>query len=325
MLRAAPDFVVTVYHMDLLPIVELAQELGRLPVMHLATDADTKMWEVWGSKPEYPHFKMGVPYGLPKAMSTIKPLSRSQTFVSGYTVRPSFLEALRTQQQLEVERLKRNIASNALVVLVMSGSEGHVIPWPKQLADSETWDGPPLHIVVVVGSNDEFGRQLETTLGAQEQADGRLLLRGSNSLITLEVAKDPTNAAGKRSAYFVPERELAVLMDLSCALITKGGGSTTAEAAYRGLPVLFDSTDGMLKWEAFTAKMFEEHRRGKRLVDNAELEQDLRHVISLGKSRELVTLHNGHLVNTTAQIRMQMSLMIDHADTERQKPVPSAN
>lgn len=110
-------------------------------------------------------------------------------------------------------------------------------------------------------------------------------------------------------------------MDLADVLITKGGGSTTAEAAYRGLPVLFDSTDGMLKWEAFTAKMFEQHRRGKRLMDNTQLEADLRYVIELGKSRELVTLRTGELVNTTAQIRTEMYAMLEFADSDRKQPV----
>jgi len=321
LLRAAPDFVITVYHMDLLPTVELCNELGRLPVMHLSTDADTKMWEVWKDRPEYPHFKLGMPFDLPEGKKTIAPLSKSQVFVAGYAVRPAFLEAPMTKERLEVERLKRKVASGAMVALIMCGSEGYDMPWPKQLADSETWNGRPLHIFVVVGSNDELGKTLETSLTAQEQADGHILLKGTNKLVTLEVVKESANTiVNSKAAYFVPENELVVLMDLADVLLTKAGGSTTAEAAYRGLPVLFDDTDGMLKWEAFNAHLVKDHHRGKLLVDPDELEHDLLSVAKLGKSLSLVTHHKtGQIVNTTARIRDEIFAMQQHRDKERRR------
>lgn len=323
-LRSAPDFMITVYHMDLLPITELAEELGRLPILHLATDIDAKMWEVWGQRPEYEHLKVGLPFGVPETKVTYQPLLNNQTFVSGYAVRPAFLGPLHNRDQLAVERMKRKIPQNAVVALVMSGSEGQTIPWPAMLADSQTWEDVPLHLVVVVGGNYEFGMLLERAFKDQEQADGHLILRGSNRLVTLEVAKDPDNAADKRAAYFVPETELVTLMDIADVLLTKGGGGTTAEAAYRGLPILFDATDGMLKWEAFTATVFEQHNRGKRLTDNADLEPHLKHVIKLGKSRSLVlsneTGHeNGVLINSTYRVRREMNEMWEHALRTRQK------
>jgi len=323
-LRSAPDFMITVYHMDLLPITELAEELGRLPILHLATDIDAKMWEVWGQRPEYEHLKIGLPFGVPEARVTYQPLYQNQTFVSGYAVRPAFLGPLHTREQLAVERMKRKIPQNAVVALVMSGSEGQTIPWPAMLADSQTWQDRPLHLVIVVGGNYEFGMMLERAFKDQEQADGHQILRGSNRLVTLEVAKDPDNAADKRAAYFVPESELVTLMDIADVLLTKGGGGTTAEAAYRGLPILFDATDGMLKWEAFTATVFEQHHRGKRLIDNADLEPYLKHAIKLGKSRSFVfsneTGHeDGALINSTHRIRREMNEMWEHALRTRQK------
>lgn len=321
LLRAAPDFVITVYHMDLLPTVELCNELGRLPILHLSTDADTKMWEVWKDRPDYPHFKVGMPFDLPEGIKTISPLSKSQVFVAGYAVRPGFLEAPMTTERLEEERLKRKVTNGAMVALIMCGSEGYDMPWPKQLADSETWNGRPLHVFVVVGSNGDFGKLLETSLTAQEQADGHILLKGTNKLVTLEVVKESANTIhNSKAAYFVPEAELVVLMDLADVLLTKAGGSTTAEAAYRGLPVLFDDTDGMLKWEAFNAQLVRDHRRGKLLVDPADLEADLLSVASLGKDRSLVMHHStGQLINTTARIRDEIFSMQSHRATERRK------
>lgn len=37
MLELQPDIVVTVYHMDLLPILEVAKDVGNVPVLHVPT------------------------------------------------------------------------------------------------------------------------------------------------------------------------------------------------------------------------------------------------------------------------------------------------
>ncbi|CAJ1412374.1 unnamed protein product, partial [Effrenium voratum] len=45
LLDLRPDIIVSVYHMDLLPILEVAKDLGNLPLIHVATDMDLKMRE----------------------------------------------------------------------------------------------------------------------------------------------------------------------------------------------------------------------------------------------------------------------------------------
>lgn len=320
LLRAAPDFIITVYHMDLLPITELCDELGDLPIMHIATDIDAKMWEVWGTRPEYPHLRVGLPFDVDEAWRTIHPLDQNQTFVAGYTVRRAFLMPLRTQADLTTARLQRRVPKDAMVVLMMSGSEGQSVTWPVRLANSETWTDGLMHIFIIVGSNAEFGSVLERSLQHVERVDGHLILRGTNRLVTLEVAKNPGNTE-PGSLYFVSQDELAILMDIADLLVTKAGGSTTAEAAYRGLPILFDATAGMLKWEAFTAEVFERQRRGRRLNDNAELEGAMRDVVALGKNRSLVLNHQtGALVNSTEQVRSMMLEMRMRADAARRGP-----
>ena len=37
MLDFQPDIVITVYHMDLLPILEVAKDVGNVPVLHVPT------------------------------------------------------------------------------------------------------------------------------------------------------------------------------------------------------------------------------------------------------------------------------------------------
>ena len=46
LLAERPDVIITVFPMDLLLTLEVAKDIGNLPVLHLATDLDTKMYEV---------------------------------------------------------------------------------------------------------------------------------------------------------------------------------------------------------------------------------------------------------------------------------------
>merc|ERR1719454_1336465 len=108
-----------------------------------------------------------------------------------------------------------------------------------------TWADHPLHVIVVVGSNYEFGRHLEKAFLTKEQRGHHAFYRGKNSNVTVEVAKDPhmdSASQDVKHSYYLQADELVNLMDISDVLLTKPGGSTTAEAAFRGLPTLFDAT-----------------------------------------------------------------------------------
>merc|ERR1719321_198353 len=52
-LEHAPDLLVTVYHMELLDVLHLSRSMGGLPLLHLGTDMDMKMHEVFNSMPSY--------------------------------------------------------------------------------------------------------------------------------------------------------------------------------------------------------------------------------------------------------------------------------
>jgi len=314
LLRTAPDLVVTVYHMDLLPIAELCDELGGLPLMHLSTDANVKMREVFGERPCYPNLRVGLPFDVPEAWPTIAPLAEGQAFVSGYSVRGAFLRPLPTPTQREWERLRRRIGAGSRVVLMMSGSEGQSVDWPLRLAESETWD-EPLHVIVVAARNREFGAALESQLQPLAPLGGVPHFRGQNGNVTVEVARDPAgalrNAEGEYNEFYLSGDEVSSLMDIADALITKAGGSTVAEAAYRGTPVIFDATGGMLSWEEFNAKVFENHGHGIRMISVANLERDLRRAFGLSRDRPLVRDRlTGHAIDSRRQIRQEMEHML---------------
>merc|ERR1740121_1048994 len=95
--------------MDLLPILEVAKDLGNIPVLHVGTDMDLKMHEVFGDPgraPVYPRFLVGMPFNISQSFSTIHPLSAEKTFLSGYPIRSSFLE---TRDDKTASNLKKDL------------------------------------------------------------------------------------------------------------------------------------------------------------------------------------------------------------------------
>lgn len=305
--------------MDLLPISELCDELGGLPLMHLSTDADAKMWEVFGTTPKYPNLHVGLPFDVPEAWPTAKPVDKDQTFVSGYSVRMAFLRPLPTDAERTAERARRGIAPGTQVALVMSGSQGQSVPWPARLADSETWD-QSLHVIVVAAANKEFGRSLEGSLLSGKRIGRHRRLHGKNTNVTVEVARDPEAGSLGQNAYYLSEDEVASLMDTADVLITKAGGSTITEAAYRGLPTIFDATPGMLPWEEFNAKVFEKYGRGRRIADVDNIEEDMQYAITLGRNRTLILDRYGQPIDSRQHIRREMSQMLSDATWRRQAP-----
>lgn len=303
LLETRPDLLVTVYHMDLLPILEVAKDLGNLPVLHLATDMDVKMREVFGKKgpgPSYPRFLVGVPFYSKESQTTIQPLSMDRTFLSGYPVRSAFLQ-LSDPARVAAERAQ--IAPpGTKVILVMSGGGGQDVPWPELLASQGI--GVPLHVVVVAGRDTAFARRLERALpSSAEFSGGRKVLQGAAHNVTVEVARDPANLG--TDPYYVMADRLALLMDVADAVVTKPGGGTTAEIAYRGVPAVFDATPGLLHWEEFTVQVFERAGRGARFTDGDALPEVLKSALSRGRSTSLAEdpKQPGTVLDTGSRIR----------------------
>lgn len=305
-LESSPDLIVTVYHMDLLPMLEVAVDLGNLPLLHLATDIDIKMHEVFsrnGPVPSYPRFMVGVPFDISATWDTIAPLDKSKTFVSGYPVRDAFLKPAPDAETLAAQRAEIAPAGT-LLVLVMTGGGGQDVPWPELLANSGSGQGVPVHVMVVAGGNNKMAQRLSVALpGRQELVPGRTVWSGSAEDVTVEVVTDPANT-NEEKPYFLGADRLSFLMDVSDALITKPGGGTTAEAAYRGVPAVFDATAGLLHWEDFTVKAFENHKRGIRMTAEKDLKSTLKKAIGYGRSSKLAQAsEGGAIIDTGVEVR----------------------
>lgn len=275
-----PDQIVTVYHMDLNPIIEVAKELG-IPVVHIATDFDIKATEPFETKnPDYDHFKVMVPFENQKILSTTSPLKKDQIAISGAPVRPEFLNKL-SAEQITALKKERGLDPDTKVVVIMGGGGGQAVPYPELLAASSTWD-EKTHVIVIAGSNTDFAKQLKINL----KKEGKYL-RGSNSNVTIEIAKDPANTNTDRSKrYFLSGSEISNLMDMADTIVTKPGGLSCFEALYKGTPALFDHRVELFEWEEDNVKIVKKAGRG---LDNCSLknfEEDLHATLKLGKDFE---------------------------------------
>lgn len=305
LLELRPDIIVTVYHMDLLPILEVAKDVGNVPVLHMATDMDLKMREVFGDRPAiYPRFKLAMPFPQISSQKTSLPLPRDRTFLAGYPVRAAFLQP--KDDNLIQEEKTKIAPAGTKVVLVMTGGGGQDVPWPGQLATEGI--GVPMHILVIVGRNEVIKTRLEHALNTVI-FKGRRVLQGGDPMVTVEVAKTP--GRGPNATYVSAER-LALLMDLADAIIAKPGGGTTAEIAYRGLPAVFDATQGLLHWEDFTVHTFEDQGCGERFETADELPSVLRGALRKARSTRLVEDPSlpGEVLNPGPRILAEIEQML---------------
>merc|ERR1719270_1847090 len=105
-------------------------------------------------------------------------------------------------------------------------------------------------MIVLVGRNTDEGNRLLSVLPEAnvDFARGRQVRQGWDPNVTLEVAVDPS-IKNDEAPFYIGAEMLVQLMDRADAIITKPGGGTSAELAYRGLPALFDASAGMLHWE----------------------------------------------------------------------------
>ena len=187
-------------------------------------------------------------------------------------MRPEFIRPLPSDEELQALRRSRGLVEGEHLVLIMTGGGGQDVAWPELLARSPFWgdrasgngfwrgggggggrgagrdDDPRLRVVVIAGNNVKLVQRLSTALTPVPDDGGLGLLRGTNPLVTVQIARDP-NPARPDKPYFIGSEELTNLMDLASVCISKPGGGSTAELAYRGTPCVLDASKGAMHWE----------------------------------------------------------------------------
>ena len=103
---------------------------------------------------------------------------------------------------------------------------------------------------------------------------------------------------------------LAALMDAADCIVTKPGGSTTAEIAYRGVPAVYDAVDGLFEWEKFGVDVLVKRGHGVKLrsADDEEVAKAVAAAIRLGRNSDLSRDASGRLLNTAENVRVVVYL-----------------
>ena len=102
--------------------------------------------------------------------------------------------------------------------------------------------------------------------------------------------------------FYVLDRRLATFMDAADVIVTKPGGSTTAEIAYRGTPAVFDAVSGLFDWEHFTAKVFEERGRAVILSHASEISAAIERARGFKRSLELAIGPSGDILDPRVEV-----------------------
>lgn len=279
-----PDHLVTTYHMDLNPMLEVAEEL-RIPVLHIPTDYDMKCWAVFDkTPPAYPHFKSLVPnYQIAKTLETRAPLRLAQLVQEvGIPLRQPFYETL-SEAQVDNYRHSLRIGKREKVLILSAGGSGQNLPHPELLANSSTWD-LPLRLEVIAGKNVEFATHLQKQLTVISESP--LLLQGNNPFVTIEIVRNPNpSKKGTAEEFFVPAEELSRILDIADVSIAKAGGISVAELLFKGVPIVFDQRKTPFSWEQFNVETVLEQNRGISNSNLGTLEQDIKYALELGKKK----------------------------------------
>ncbi|MBA3237425.1 MAG: hypothetical protein H0T62_03625 [Parachlamydiaceae bacterium] len=281
-----PDHIITTYHMDLNPILEVAEELG-IPVLHIPTDYNMKFKEVFDkTSPKYPYFKSLIPNdGIEETLQTQIPLTSNQLVEQiGIPLRHEFYDILDAEEILAYRR-GRGIADNEKILYLSTGGNGQNLPHPELLANSLTWD-IPLRLLVVAGKNRDFVTHLQKMLTPQN--GNSFILKGKNPYVTVEIVTNPdSKKIGTETEFFIQANQLSKLLDISDLSIAKAGGLSVAELLFKGVPIVFDHRVNPFSWELFNMQVATQQKMGVSNYYLEDLESDLKKGLALlkGKNR----------------------------------------
>ncbi len=315
LLMERPDLISTTYHMDLNPFIEVAEEMG-IPLLHVPTDLDVKMVEIFGKKsPSYAHFKTLLPDNNEATWETTQYLSASKVHfemveeegvnkheVAGIALRPEFYIE-RGADEIAAIKKERGIDPKAKVVLVLSGGNGQELPYPDMLMNGPD-NGQKYHMIVVAGGNTAAGAKLK-----KKKKAGARFIRGKNRNVTVEVAEDPA-AATRDKPYFIGASEMARLQAIADVAITKPGGLSIGELLQTGVPMIPDRRVTPMAWEDFNIEVVKEAQRGLPYTGKENFVCLIDEVAALGKKPK---------IDRSKWLTEQMTEMIANAEDATDK------
>lgn len=222
---AKPDLMISVVPVLNGGIYGVAEKLN-IPFLCLTLDTDTTWFAHGIVKPTFKKFRYTIPFEDVEIREKIKPaeIPSDQVVVTGYPVRPEFF------MPKDVAALKKefNVPVDKPVVMVLMGGAGSLTSY--RYARIMARLGLPLHMIIVLGRNESLKRNINKIMLPK---DVTMTLLGFSNRI-------------------------ADLMAISDVIITKPGPGSVYESLESNLPMILDTTQGVMWWEkmnlTFTGK-----------------------------------------------------------------------
>ncbi len=237
-----PDLVISVIPYLNGALLEACEKLN-IPFLVLTNDLDTTNYTVKVHPPYYKKFCYTVPFDDEEVWDKIKALQipKDQVVVTGFPLRPEFF----TPKNVPKLKRKFKMPSGKPIVMVFMGGAGSQSSYRyvRTLARLNM----PMHIIVCLGRNERLRRNISKIL----------LPEG----VTISV--------------FGFTRRIADLMVISDVLITKCGPGSLCEALCLKVPMILDTTHGIIWWEQLNIDFMMKHRFAEQLSDYNNLEKIL--------------------------------------------------
>merc|ERR1712224_343454 len=104
-------------------------------------------------------------------------------------------------------------------------------------------------------------------------------------------------------------------MDAADCIVTKPGGSTTAEIAYRGTPAVYDAVSGLFEWEQFGVDILEHRGHGVALLSakGKDVSSTVGRALRLGRDVSFSYDEKDQRLNTGARVREKVAELLTHS------------
>lgn len=243
-LKQNPQMIISCVTIMNSMILNVAKELD-LPVLFVTTDLDTtyfiKGMEQKTCDLTYPRYRMTLSYENPEMRSIMeKQIPKNRIHVSGFPVRSSFKEEIPEERDTLTRKNFKILKNEQLILVMMGGNAG--LATERYAAILASLNEEDIHAI----NEGEFNLHVLCLCGDQSVSENREMLTRINHLHP-KCKKIKIHGIGATD-------QIAELMHIAEALITKPGGCATSEALTKKLPMIFHAPFALMSWEVFNMK-----------------------------------------------------------------------
>ncbi len=225
-----PDLVISVIPLVNSIILDATTKL-KIPFLLIPTDLDATIALNGIDTVSYDKFHLALSYNCPEVNEVPQKANIDPRYISytGFPVKKAFFEPT----NVRATRKSFGIPEDKPVILLLMGAQGSqdLYKFSKNIAKLQS----PAHVIIVLGKSEELRSSLESIYFPPHIT--RTILGFTNQ---------------------IPD-----LMKMSDLLISKSGSVSFNEAIYAHLPIILDSTSGVLKWEQLNHIFVKKYKLGE--------------------------------------------------------------